>query len=195
MSNIETYLKAELLKKVREFKGLTKGEDEYFKKVIVHELTIPDIVSIFKYGKEFESVSSKNSKMILEIAQKLDSREFLSEAGEIRKGTMSILGLIFYPIHWVIYRLIRAALDKCTGKCGVIAPNLPTRQYCLYKCKLQATEAGLARAKAQKCPPDQQSRCDQIVSSLQAKVDQLKNKVREYESYLAARGKVGREPD
>ena len=71
--------------------------------------------------------------------QELKER-FLKEDAKTRKKVMSVAGIIFDPIDWVIYRTIRRFVDECSKRCGTYQLNLEKRQNCMKKCREEGTE-------------------------------------------------------
>jgi hypothetical protein len=102
--------------------------------------------------------------MILDADKTLVENEFrktpfsrlLEYETSVRKTAMSIAGLIGVfpvggPIHWGVYRTLRASFDKCTEQCGTYRINNAERQICMQKCKEElANKVSKLKAKVKK---------------------------------------------
>jgi len=79
-------------------------------------------------------------------------QRFVSEQ-HYRKAIMSYLGTAG-GVFWLAYRVVRAFMDKCSAKCGVLRPNFLQRQHCMARCKVEYYKKLIAAAKGVNCKGD-----------------------------------------
>jgi hypothetical protein len=82
----------------------------------------------------------------------LIEQRFVSEQ-HYRKAIMSYVGASAGPF-WLAYRVVRAFMDKCSAKCGVLRLNFLQRQHCIARCKVEYYKKLIAAAKSVNCKGD-----------------------------------------
>ena len=162
---------------------------DYLLEVVDKNSVLHEGISFSKYVKLREKVEKMTED---------EAFRFLSEIRPITKTAMSVAGATigFGPIHYIIYRAIRAGIDKCSGACGTFAINTPKRQICMAKCKVVALTSQLGNAKKSisKCKGDKSciGSVNKLVSDLEWKISKAKEK---YASYQKHAIKTGRNPN
>jgi len=140
---------------------------------IVNEAKVPtkkklQLLESIKVASEKELLNflKVNEALLQEIRPKFKTAMSLSTGGSL---------------GWAIYRKIRAKHDICTKKCGTYELNTVRRQVCMLRCNINETQMMINALKGRH---GEESR----MHKLQARVEKMKNDLREYEARAKARG-------
>ena len=92
----------------------------------------------------------------------------------------------------VIYRGIRAMLDRCSMKCSPFGPNFSKRQACMLICKQSALNNAISKLKSElnKCDDSEcRKEIEDHISKINYKLRKLKSYELEFDSDEYERGK------
>jgi hypothetical protein len=137
---------------------------------------VQELVSegIFQF-KEYSEIM-KN----IEIITEEDAKKIVEDYAPKRKTVSSVIGAVYsVPVPYIVYKLIRAAFNKCNSACGTFALNTPKRQICTAKCNVIRLEKILAIQKKNKVDS----------SDTEEKLSKWKNILSKYQSYAVSTGR------
>jgi len=157
---------------------------EFLLEVVDKNSVLHEGISFSKYVKLREKVEKMTED---------EAFQFLSEIRPITKTAMSVAGIGIGPINYVIYRAVRAAVDKCSGACGTFALNTPKRQICMAKCNVVAltSQIGNAKKSISRCKGDKSCihSVNKLVSDLEQKISKAKEKYASYQKHAIKTGR------
>ena len=142
---------------------------------IVNEAKISDAKKL----QLIESIKDANEKELVDFLKL--NEELLHEIRPKTKTYFSLAGGPTSGPVGLLYRKIRSMFDVCTKKCGTYEINSVRRQVCMVRCNISETNALLNSLKGR---AGEEVR----VHKLQAKLEKLKNNLREYEARAKAGG-------
>jgi len=104
---------------------------------------------------------------------------FLDEAQSTKHKVLNVLGLLFFfPLSWIMWRVIRSQTNKCHSKCGMFGFQTARRQLCIAKCNMiQLNEIGKMIEKSKSDPNFDKDNYDLNISKLKSKKIKLQRKI------------------
>jgi len=158
------------------------------KKQLINFLETANIYQVKAFLMDGEIVGNldDNSKSIID--SRFDFRNDLQQEGTLR----SIMGMmILNPVGWAAYRVIRAAIDSKSARCGALAIGFKRDHCMLMVKKLDAQKTiNLLRSQAKNCeqtknPSKCKAQVNKGISKLQKKIADIDSRSRK----MGAKGK------